>query len=83
MTKLGVNKKPGLSPVERSRIRAEVHALERSIASNDDVNGVMKKLLSVKGKVMMLGRFHPSDAEGLKTRLDAISKAMLESKIQT
>lgn len=74
VTKLTVNKKPGLASKQRSQIRATVHHLERDLDSGMNPHNVMAALPNVMGKVSLLGRFHPGKAGSLKKRLATIKE---------
>jgi hypothetical protein len=74
VTKLTVNEKPGLDRKERSRIRAMVHHLEQALDLGAESNKVIAALPRVRGKVSLLGRFHPGKAISLKKRLLTIKQ---------
>jgi hypothetical protein len=76
VTKLTVNESPGLDRKERSRIRAMVHRLEQALDLGAESNKVIADLPRVRGKVSLLGRFHPGKANSLKKRLLTIKQAV-------
>ncbi len=76
VTKLTINEKPGLDRKERSRIRAMVHRLEQALDLGAESNKVIADLPRVRGKVSLLGRFHPGKANPLKKRLLTIKQAV-------
>ena len=73
VTGLTVNGKiPSLSPIERNKIRAQVHMCE-VIAKRDKQSKSYKKMWgNLSGKVGTLSRFHPREGKQLRERLTAI-----------
>ena len=76
VTKLAVNAKPGLAPATRSRVRAEVHALEKRVEFGENLCFESGVYTQVMGKVLHLERFHPGKAAPLKKRLLALKRAV-------
>lgn len=74
VTKLAINKKPGLEKSKRSKIRAAVHAIERRISQGETLSFERGPYAQAMGQVLHLERFHPGDAAPLKKRLLAIKK---------
>lgn len=72
VTTLTINQKPGIARVERARIRAAVHRLEKlALIEQGDISQ-SKEYRSVLGKVNNLSRFHLGKAKLLKIRLGRI-----------
>lgn len=75
VTNLVVNKKTSISSEERARIRAAVHQCELSARNKGDGIGEFKTLLlSTKGRVRHLARFHQKEARALMSRLAILNE---------
>lgn len=68
-TKLIVNKKPSLSQKKRSQVRAQVRQLEVAHAAGEDVDSILQLANKAAQRVGQLGRFHPTQAAQLKSRI--------------
>ena len=83
VTKLAVNAKPGLDKSTRSRVRAVVHAVERSFSLGEAISFEHGPYAEAMGQVLHLERFQPVKAVPLKRRLLAQKEAALNQLSQS
>lgn len=74
VTKLSVNAKPGLAVKTRANIRAAVHGVEQLASAGKLIQTDSGVYATAMGRVQMLRRFHPGEAEPLRQRLLAVRK---------
>ena len=74
-TKLVVNKKASLPDAKRSAIRAAVHRLEKMAVAEISSPEFLRELDRVAVQVGQMGRFHKTQAAGLKQRLAVLREA--------
>lgn len=71
VTKLLVNARPALQPMDRKAIRAAVHQLEKN--AGDMAPADLKKAMnSASGRVSRLQQLHPAEGEALRSRLRSL-----------
>lgn len=81
--KLNVNRGVGVSTRERAQIRAAVHQLEQACIRCETGPQFRKELEKTSGRIGRLGRFHASEADRLRARLQAIRNALSDQPFQT
>ncbi len=81
-TKLVVNRKASLPHEERQKIRAAVHALERTVQDGIRGTEVQTELNRVTSRVGQLGLLHPREAETLKLRVRKVRSKLSPPQIQ-
>jgi hypothetical protein len=75
-TKLMVNRKPAIQPMERQNIRTAVHSLEQRTASGERGLEIETELNRVTSRVGRLGTMHPTEAKPLKSRLRCVRQSL-------
>lgn len=77
VTKLLVNRHAAIPTKERQAIRAYIYQLERRLKAGD-VDGIVAALNSATGRVGRLRQMHQAEGQGLKNRITAMRKALLD-----
>lgn len=81
-TKLGVNREPSLSQTQRGEIRASVRRLEMTYMMEKYVEA-RALLAKVSGRVGMLARFHPTEAQALRLRIATVRQQLQDIPVRT
>ncbi|MEX8510377.1 MAG: reverse transcriptase family protein [Leptothrix ochracea] len=74
---LNVNQQVGLSRKERANIRAGVHQLEQRFGQGETGLAFQRDLDKARGRIGRMARFHPSEAEALRLRLQAMRDRLI------
>lgn len=80
--KLVANRKPSLSAIEQSRIRAAVHQFCRRAANLEDSTSLRAELPKIRGLVHHLKRFHPRKAAVMLEAIDRAARALNSIDVQ-